>query len=136
MVTLNFDTGIEDVDVTGTVVYATDFEDERFGQHSHITGDGDPVAFDFSGFNIITGVIVIKGVIYTEGLALRTWLHDEAIFALEEFIITTPDGIDLGLGKGVNLTSVKFKGKSDNGVFKYSQPGIYTINFPYRLKRS
>ena len=137
MPTITFNTGSASVSVTGKTVYGTKYNDKRYAQSSLETAEGTIVANDNNGINVIVGVIVIKDIDYTEGEALRTWLHDEAIFAMNSFSITSDNSeSDLGEGKDVALTGVNFDGNSDKGVFKHRAPDRYDIKFPYTVVRT
>ena len=136
MVTITFDCGGGDsVSIDGQIVYGTKFADRRYNQYGMRTADGSLVVYD-TGLNVVSGEIIIKNVSYTDGELLRTWLHEKAIFQKNKFDITTPDGVDLGEGKGEDIIDANFEGDSDNGVFQYSAPGLYKITFPYTYVRS
>lgn len=136
-VSITFDTlavGGDITLVTPTVVYGTNFSDGRYNQTSNRTADGTLVTYD-TGLSVVTGEILMKGVTYTEGDAFRTWLHEEAIFALTSFTITPPSGLDLGKGEGVAIADCNFVGQHDKGIFKLVVPGHFKIKFPYTFVR-
>jgi len=136
METIIFDCGGgNSVSIDGEFVYESTFHDERHNQFLKKTAEGMAIAYDISGTNIIEGIIVIKNVSYADGELLRTWLYEKAVFQLNSFSVTTPSGVDLGEGKGASLTNVNFNKKNDSGVFRYIEPGIYKIKFPYVCKR-
>jgi len=121
--------------VTPTVIYGTDYFDMRFSQHTLRTGDGEEVTYDGAGKNVVEGDIVMKGVLWSEGDAFRTWVRTKAVYALNKFTITPPSGLDLGLGKGVAIANCNFIGDDDKGVFKHVVPGVFKIKFPYTFVR-
>lgn len=121
---------------TPAVVFGTDYADKRFNQYVKRTADGNLVTYD-NGLNVVEGEIRMKGVTWSYGDLLRTWLHEKAIFGFQSFTISSTSGqLDLGLGKGVNVTGCNFLGDDDKGVFKYVTPGVYTITFPYTFVRT
>ncbi len=133
MVEISFDTGAASgsVSIDGNIIYGTDFAISRYGQVSQRTGDGALVTYDNSGLNILSGKIVIKNVSYADGVLLRDWLYTKAIFELNKFDITVPSEVDLGEGKGSDISDANFVGTDDKGVFRYIAPGLYSIEFPY-----
>jgi len=101
---------------------------------SIITADATFKAFD-SGPETITGIILIKNVIKTEGDSLRDFISDDIIFGKNALTITPPAATDLGKGDGVAITNARFLGGNDlNGVFEFIPPGKYNIAFPYWFK--
>jgi len=138
MATIIFDTLVGGGSLTlttPTIVYGTDFSDARYNQSSHRTGDGTLVTYNPAGLSVVTGVIIMKGVLLSEGNALKTWLHDKAIFGLNKFTITPPTGVDLGLGVSTNVTLCDFVGTDDSSVFRHKVPSIFLIKFPYTFVR-
>lgn len=135
-ISITFNTGSSSITLTTpTVVYGTDFFDNRYNQTSIRTCDGELITYG-TGLSIVNGEIVMKGVDWTEGDNFRTWLHNEAVFSMNKFTITPPSQLDLGKGKGRSITSVNFVGEDDKGVFKLVVPGVFNITFPYTFVRT
>lgn len=136
MVNITFDKGGDSIIVTGQIVYGTIFEDERWGQYALLTGDGQLVTYDNTGVDIVEGEIIIKAVDYTNGEALRLWIREVAVYKLNKFSVVVPNGVDLGNGKGLNLSNVNYNKFDMKGVFTYKAPGLYDIKFPYTYART
>ena len=136
MVTITFTAATGGVSIDGQVVYDSYFADDRFNQTTQRTADGALVTYDVAGKNIVNGEIVIKNVTYADGELLRLWIMNKAIYMQNSFTITTPVGIDLGEGKGVNISSANYMKKDMKGVLKYRIPGIYLVTFPYSFVRT
>lgn len=134
-INITFTSGIYPITISGTVVYGTEFWDDRYGQKTLRTGDGALVTYDNAGINIVNGKIVIKNVSYADGEILREWIQKRIKFRLNNFIITVPADVDLGQGKGVNLVNVIFDEDTTKGLLKYKAPGNYDVNFPYTYVR-
>ena len=138
MVSVIFDTLLSGGAITVTVpsvVYGTDYSDQRYAQHSLRTGDGNLVVYDGAGKNVVDGSVIMKGVSTYMGEDFKIWLRDEAVFGLNKFTITPPALLDLGLGRGVPVINCNFMKDNDAGVFKYVVPGVYKVNFPYSFVR-
>jgi len=132
--TVTFATDSESVSVTGSVVYATKYTTNRYGQTAEQTVDGEMVTVDNNGLNVIEGIIVITSVEYDEGEALRAWLRDDAVFRQEAISISSDCAeLDLGLGKDVAITNANFSKNNDKGVFKLRAPKRFDIKFPYSV---
>jgi len=132
-ISITFNTGLSGGSitlVTPTVVYGTDYYDEVFNQNSLRTADGELITYG-NITKVVNGVILMKGVSFTEGDNFRTWLREKAIFAQNKFTITPPTELDLGRGKGNSIAFCNFVGTNTKGVFKYEVPGVFKINFPY-----
>lgn len=125
--------------VEGSVVYGTNFEDDRYNQHAEYNSVGDLITYD-TGFNIVSGELIIKNLTYEQGELLREFIREKLVYRLRKFSIETSvsifqQGVDLGLGKGVTIPNAKFTRGDDKGVFTYTPPGIYKIKFPYTFRR-
>jgi len=112
---------------------ATSFRFIRINQTSVVAADGEKVVFD-NGVNVIVGSIVIRNVVDTEAIALRTFLRDTAVFELNSFTIEPPTNTDLGEGKGTDITTAFYNGgATTGGVFEFAgNSSTFNINFPYR----
>ena len=122
------------VTVSATVIYGTEHSNERINQVSQRTLDGYRNTWD-SGVTIVSTMLKLKNLSKTDGDALRTWLRTKAVFSLKYFTITTPDGVDLGLGEGTDITDAKFTATNDSAVFAYRAPGVFDVNFPFEFVR-
>lgn len=104
----------------------------RFNQSSVECADAARAVYD-NGPTVIKGTIILKGVLKSEGDALRTYLTGTAIFEKNSFTITPPANTNLGAGDGVALTSAYYDGGPTlEGVFTLTGGGLYDIAFPYR----
>lgn len=119
----------EAIAIVGNIIYGTDYKNKRLNQVTNLVASGKPYTLD-SGITVKDIVIKIKGVTYDNGKAFRDWIKGEIVFSLYPFSVTVPAGLDLGFGKGVNISSAWFLQKDEDGVFQYKEPGIYNINFP------
>ena len=136
MKAMTFTQGANIVTVSAAVVYGTDWSDNRLNQFELLTADGVDVVYD-DGPTQAHGVLVMKGLSYTDGDALRTWLKTKAIYALNTFSISALANTDLGKGKNTIITSARWDGgQSTSGAFSLVAPGNYDVNFPYRFLRS
>ena len=135
MVTLRFTNSYGSVDLNCIVVYGTYFTDKRWAQSTQRLASGKLRTYD-TGMYVVEGEIKCKNVFYDNGEQFRNWLRNHAVFQLNEFDIIVPDGIDLGNGKGVDLTGVKLTTNNDKDIFKYNVPGIYELKIPYTYVRS
>lgn len=145
MVKIVFDTLIvgvgEKIEIEGQLVYGTKFDDERYNQYSQRTADGSLRVYD-TGVNVVMGELLIKNVTYEDGEILRTWLHEKAIFQLNNFTITildcndNPALADIGNGKGIPVVGANCTKKTDKGILKFVPPGNYKIKFPFTYIRS
>ena len=136
MKSLTFLQGANAVIISAATVYGTDWWDDRLNQFELPTANGTDVVYD-NGPIMCHGMLVMKGVSYTDGNNLRTWLKTYAIYALNTFSISQLANTDLGKGKNTALTVVRWDGgQSTSGVFNLVAPGNYDINFPYRFLRS
>jgi hypothetical protein len=134
--TVTLTQGANAVNVIGTVVYGTDFYDDRLNQSELKTADGTDVVYD-GGPTVCHGVLVFKGVSYTSGENLRTWLRTYAIWAYNTFTISALADADFGNGKNTAVTTARYDGgQSLKGVFDLQAPGQYNIKLPYRFIRS
>lgn len=136
MVDLVLTQGENVVTVPGNIVYGTEWYDKRLNQYAMETADGGDIVYD-GGPTLVYGVILMKNVSYTDGELLRSWIRTYAIFQKNTFTISAITGLDLGNGKGVAITGARYNGSNDmKGVLAYEAPGIYSVNFPYKYKRS
>ena len=78
----------------------------------------------------------MKFVDYTNGEELRTWIRTKAVYKLNSFQIVVPAEVDIGNGKGVNITVAWYNDNTDKGVFELVAPGQYNIKFPFMFIRS
>jgi hypothetical protein len=135
MVTLTFTQGANAVSIAASVVFGTDFWDERANQQELETADCTDVVYD-NGPTVCHGVIVMKGVSYANGDSLRAWLRTYAIFAYNTFTISAVANLNLGNGVNTAITSARYdKGQSLAGVFEFVAPGVFDITFPFRFTR-
>jgi hypothetical protein len=135
MVDFVFTTGTDVVTITGSPTYSTSFEIKRLFQSTTRTIDGGIVTYDGSGIDIVEGNLYLKAVSYSHGEALRTWIRTKIVYSKNTFSITVPNEVDLGMGKGINLSNVTFPKKGDSGVFSFTPPNNYKINFPFTYRR-
>ena len=136
MISITFTQGANAVIISASVVYGTDYYDKRLNQFELPTADGTDVVYD-NGPIMCHGTLVMKGISYTDGNALRTWLKTYAIFAYNTFTISAISCVDLGKGKNIAITSVRWDGgQNTQGAFQLVAPGNYDITFPYRFLRS
>jgi len=119
--------------IVGEVVYATDFWFEKNGQVQYITGDSAIVVYDYSAPEMLFAELVVKNVSYADFLLLQTWIREKALYRLNTFTITCNPNtyINLGLGRGVNITNAHYNKSDTEGIFKITPPGIYEIKFPF-----
>jgi hypothetical protein len=128
-------TGTETCAVSCSLVYGTDFYDERLNQYAVDTGSGARITYD-GGPNRTHGKLVMKNMSYADGVALKTWIKTQIIFQLYTFTINGIINVDLGLGRKVispdNLTLCYWDGGTDlEKWFVFTAPGIYEVTFPY-----
>lgn len=142
MVNITLDTGSVggNVTFTGSVVFGTKFSDRRVNQHTQFLASGQKRVYD-TGFNMVSGILKVNNLSYDDGEALRTWLHDEAVYQLNSFTIHIEDwygnvtDIDLGLGRGVDITDATLTESNDENIFNYRAPFNYDITLPFEFKR-
>jgi hypothetical protein len=121
--------------ISASVVYGTDWWDERINQISLQTADGGLVTFD-SGVTVCHGILVMKGVSYTHGESLKTFIKDNIIFSKYAFTIGAVVNLDLGNGKNVAVTANVDSDPSTKDMFSFVAPGNYDVKIPYRFRRS
>ena len=125
---------IGSVTINQNPVYPLDWYPERYNQASLDMADAALKTYD-GGPTVIHGKIILKGVLKSEGDALRDYLTDTAIFQKSTFTITPKAGgnTDLGAGTATALQNCNYEGGNDlSGVFTLVPPGRYDIEFPYR----
>lgn len=134
-ITFNSVIGGGSVTISAVIVYGSKFGEKRISQTSVETVDGSLITYD-TGSEVVQGEIIMKNVSYVDGELLRTWLRTKAVYQLYEFTITTDSSeVDLGEGKGIILSGVKYNKKDTLNVFNRKAPGNYEVKFPYRYKR-
>lgn len=120
------------VTISRNPVYPLDVYPERYNQIKLDMADAAIKVYD-NGPTVIHGKIILKGVLKSEGDALRTYLTDTAIFQKSTFTITPPSNTDVGAGDGAALSNCSYDGGADlKGIFVLVPPGRYDIEFPYR----
>ena len=123
------------VDINCSVVYGTDFYDDRLNHYHLETADGTDITYDV-GPTKTHGVIVMKNVSPSDKGFLYDFILGEIVFSLRPFNVVAIAGIDLGVGVGVGLTNCLWDGgNTTKGVFTSLAPGIFTVNFPYKFTR-
>ena len=136
MTSITFTQGANVVSIDCNLVFGTDWYDIRLNQYEVITADGGNVVYD-NGPTMCHGVMIMKGVSYTHGNNLRTWLKSYAIWAYNTFTISAISNVDLGKGKNTAITLARYDGGSNlSGVFEFVAPGIYNVRLPYRFTRT
>jgi hypothetical protein len=135
--------GSEAVTIAGNIVYGIEFYEERLNQFEQMTVEGSTHVSD-CGPTLIRGIILINGVSYTDGVALRHWLTDHVIFAKEKFTIGAITNLNLGMGLSTAVSTsagavedARYDGGNTlKDVFTLVAPQNYNIKFPYRFRRS
>jgi len=139
MITLTLsqtDNGSTAVAVSCNIVYGSDFWDETLNQEELLTVDGVDVVQDSGGPIITHGVLMLKNLSYADGIALMGWLRSNIKFAYNRFSISAVTNTDLGKGKNTIVTNCRYDGgQTMNGIFSFTAPGIFSVNFPYRFVR-
>lgn len=108
---------------------------ERLNHYSHMTVGGNILTYD-SGPSILRGVLVLKYVSHSDAIAFRNFVNDDLRYSLKQFSIEASSVDDLGLGKGVSLSTCKLDGVTDTGALMEPR-GVgdkWTIKIPYVCK--
>lgn len=135
MITVTFAQGVNNVAVTGSIGFNTDFIPKALNHPSIKTADGNELSY-WGGVKEFVGNLEIKGVSYTDGEALRSWLINYVRFKTNTFSISAILNTNLGRGKNVYIPTARYTKDDLEGVFSYQPPGIFNINLPYRFVSS
>lgn len=117
------------VDITGNIIYGTDYYDEPRNQHMVETLDG--------GFHTYGNVVLrrkanfqIKGVIKAQGEAFKHFISSVLRFQAYTLSIDLLGcQIDLGFGSGVNVNVSKLLNTSGENMAERNPPGSYDLKF-------
>lgn len=125
---------IGSVNVSGIVVYGTDYYMIPLNQAEGLTVDGHSIVQG----NVVSrgsGSLIIKGVSLSEGRTFRTWLSNTLQYKAN-FLGLNTDGVLIDLGKGANVPitfshNARYAGKTTKQTSVLEIPGVFAIDFKY-----
>jgi hypothetical protein len=128
------------IDIGSVTIGVNPTHETRFDyrKQSQLTNEFENGTFETfaSGRTMIDVTLVMEYVSEEDWSSLMTWLNDSVLYSRFSFVVSPPSHLDLGLGKGVDITDATYTGPANtqelytsvgrlgrkNITFKFSYP--------------